>query len=121
LLGQLKKKNLVTVGFAADGFQIIVSHSGQYQTSYRLKTDTRPSGPGGRYDSTYTQDFTYEAGFGDLDECNGTMIDGKYTYVLTENFPFIPRCWKGAPDAGFKRKSPGGDHRFPPPHHRRTI
>lgn len=43
------------------------------RSSYRLKEGRRPrqDGPGGRFDGTYTPDFKYVAGTGDLDEANG--------------------------------------------------
>lgn len=109
--GMESEDGLVMVGYAADGFKMYVSPDESLKPSYRLKSGTRPSGeksPGGAYDGTYTQDFEYVAGSGDLDECNGRMIDGAYGYVLTRSFPFIPRCWKGAPDASFGRHAQGG-------------
>ena len=107
------------IGFAADGFPIY----GQYgyvnpdrksgmkklKSSYRIKNGTRPSGPGGRYNGKFTQDWAFVAGAGDLDQCNGRFAvtpeypDGTYHYVLTDSFPFIPRCWMGTPDASFMR------------------
>jgi len=49
------------IGYAADGFEI--HYVGNKQTSsYRLKPGTRPSGPGGKYDGTYVQDWEYVAG-----------------------------------------------------------
>jgi hypothetical protein len=59
------------------------------------------------YDGTFTQDFVYEKGHGDLDECNGTSgitpeyPDGTYYYVITKDFPFIPRKLKGTPNPSF--------------------
>ncbi|MES0879247.1 YHYH protein [Roseibium sp. SCP14] len=107
------------IGYAADGFPIY----GQYgysdpggksamkklKSSYRVKNGNRPSGPGGRYDGKFTQDWTYVAGAGDLDQCNGRFAvtpeypNGTYHYVLTDTFPFIPRCWMGSPDRSFLR------------------
>lgn len=51
-------------------------------------------------------------GAGDLDEANGRFgvtpefPQGTYHYVLTENFPFIPRQFKGTPDSSFFRRGP---------------
>ena len=32
---------------------------------------------------------------GDLDECNGAVVDGAYRYYVTPDTPFVPRCLKG--------------------------
>jgi hypothetical protein len=51
-------------------------------------------------------------GLGDLDETNGRTgvtpeyPNGTYYYVLTDNWPFIPRMFRGTADASFAR--PGG-------------
>jgi YHYH protein len=37
------------------------------------------------------------AGSGDLDNCNGITVDGEYAYIITHEFPLIPRCLKGEP------------------------
>jgi hypothetical protein len=97
------------VGYAADGHKVYASKTGEYKSSYQLKKGKRPDGgktPEGNYDGTYTQDYTYVAGSGDLDACNGMMHEGKYIYVATEGFPFIPRCWMAKPDKTFEKKSP---------------
>lgn len=97
------------VGYAADGFGIYTDpnvHSG-----YRLKSGLRPSGPGGRYDGTFVQDYEYVAVSGSLDECNGMEFEDEtgvslYRYYLTDEFPFVPRCHKGIADASFRKKNP---------------
>ncbi|WP_417671865.1 YHYH protein [Roseibium sp.] len=107
------------LGFAADGFPIYgpygysdpkqKSSVKKLKSSYRVKSGMRPSGPGGRYNGKFTQDWTYAAGSGDLDQCNGRFAvtpeypDGTYHYVLTDSFPYIPRCWMGTPDSSFTR------------------
>lgn len=116
------KKAPVLLGYAADGFPIYgpygyanSSKAGgklvKLDSSYQLKSGSRPagsSGPGGRYDGSYTQDYAYVAGGGDLDQCNGrTSVtkeypQGTYHYVLTDDFPFVPRCVMGTPDSSFK-------------------
>ncbi|EAV43717.1 hypothetical protein SIAM614_11353 [Stappia aggregata IAM 12614] len=112
------------LGFAADGFPIYgpYGYSDPKQTSglktlkssYSLKSGTRPGGPGGRYNGKFTQDWAYVAGAGDLDQCNGRFAvtpeypKGTYHYVLTDTFPFIPRCWMGNPDSSFLRLKRGG-------------
>jgi len=113
------------LGYAADGFPIYGPYGysdpkhpsavKKLKSSYVIKSGIRPSGPGGRYDGKFTQDWTYANRRGDLDQCNGRFAvtpeypKGTYQYVLTDTFPFIPRCWMGTPDASFmKLKGQGG-------------
>lgn len=146
LLGaQSSSKHSELIGYAADGFPIYVQYgykdpddpnSGikELHSSYKLRSGTRPSGPGGTYDGSFTQDYIYVAGAGDLDECNGRIgitpdyPNGTYTYFITTEFPLIPRCFKGTPDPSFNKQMsagsmPGrnmqGGHRSPPPPPRR--
>jgi len=126
---------MTLVGWAADGFPIYAkwgyrtagdSASGLavLKSSYRLKVGRRPAGdgqPGGTYDGSFVEDFEYVAGLGDLDECNGRsgvtpeFPGGTYYYVLTAEFPFIPRAFRGTPDPSFQRRGRPGDRRPPPP------
>ena len=107
LIRQLKNdsdEDLIMIGYAADGYKIKASKTSKYKSSYQLKSGSRQTGPGGRFDGTYTADFEYVRGSGDLDECNGLLTDGNnYSYILTPKFPFVPRCWKGQPDESFLR------------------
>ncbi len=124
LVHQLHGWNKVTlIGYAADGFPIYApwgysrandanSEVKLLRSSYRLKEGNRPSppaGPGGRYDGRYTGDFEYVEGYGDLDEANGRTgvtpeyPDGTYYYVVTEEFPFIGRLFRGRPDYSFRK------------------
>ena len=79
-----------------------------------MKTGTRQYGPRGAYIGAYVQDWEYATGTGDLDECNGRtggtpkFPGGTYHYVLTEDWPFIPRQYRGMPDDSFRRKGPPG-------------
>jgi len=108
------------IGYAADGFPIyapsgysdprdVHSPLKRLKSSYRVKEGTRPSGPGGKYDGSFTADYEYEIGHGDLDECNGRFTatteypKGIYCYFITDSFPYIPRFFKGTPDASFER------------------
>jgi arylsulfatase A-like enzyme len=100
------------VGFAADGFPIFGSWFDDNGTirkatsSYQLQTGPRPSGagePGGTYDGAYRDDYLYLQGSGDLDECNGMTVDGIYGYYIIEEFPYILGCFKGTPDASFRK------------------
>ena len=88
------------IGYAADGFPIHYSGS-KAQSSWQLKSGTRPNGPRGRYDGTYEQDWIYKAGSGNLDECNGATVDGNYMYFATDTYPFFPRCFKGTVSSDF--------------------
>jgi hypothetical protein len=111
------------IGFAADGFPIYARYgyadpsnasSGivTLQSGYQLKSGTRPDGPGGSYDGSYVADYEYASSLGDLDENNGRSgvtpeyPGGTYYYVVTDDFPFIPRRFAGSPDSGFARGAP---------------
>jgi hypothetical protein len=101
------------VGWAFDGFPIYALFGAdetgdtvRMRSSYRLKAGTRPVGddePGGVYDGTFTADYEYVAGLGDLDACNAAFVatpefpDGTWAYFLTETFPVVPRCFIGDP------------------------
>ncbi|QDU61293.1 hypothetical protein Pan216_21480 [Planctomycetes bacterium Pan216] len=121
------EKKMVLVGYAADGFPIYALHGHaepndaesdvvRLRSSYRLKKGSRPGGrggPGGRYDGTFVQDWEFVPGAGDLDEANGRVgvtpeyPEGTYYYVVTNEFPFIPRLYRGTPDESFARRGPG--------------
>lgn len=93
------------VGWAADGFEI--HYLGDAVTSsYRLRSGTRPTAPGGAFDGTYVQDWEYVAGSGTLDECNGAMVNGTYRYFATNTFPYFPHCLKGRTIMEFGRRRP---------------
>ena len=106
---------MTLVGFAVDGFPVyarygyttassaasaikIVKPSWQKKTvadAGRPSTTVFPMG-------TFTADYQYVAGSGDLDECNGRTgvtpeyPSGTYHYYITEAFPYIQRCIKGS-------------------------
>lgn len=122
----------VLLGYAADGFPIYTADAyaadgaptqpanKPYRSSYRLRAGARPVGPGspgGNYDGTFTADFEYIAGSGELDESNGRtgptpeFPKGTYYYAITAEFPFVPRSFRGVPDASFAH----GPRRGPPP------
>ena len=81
-------------------------------TSYRLKSGDRPgdgeSAPCGEYSGVYTNDYEFVDDLGELDSCNGrTGItpeypDGTYYYIISNNWPSIPRCLMGTPSNDFK-------------------
>ena len=118
-------KTMRQVGWAADGYPIYSTYGPtdpkdgasalkKLRSSWRLKKGTREAGPGGRYDGTFTADFEFVPGSGDLDATNGRLEvtpefpQGTYAYHITEEFPWIGRSWKGVPDPSFyKRMGPG--------------
>jgi hypothetical protein len=116
-------KEMRLIGWAADGFplythtaptdpQNLSSPLKKLHSSYQLKAGVRPDGPGGGHDGRFTADFEYVKGSGDLDECNGRtgvtpeFPDGTYYYCVTEQFPFLPRFWRGLPDESFAKGGP---------------
>ncbi len=116
---------MLLLGYAADGFPIYgpeapgaaddpASPTKRLRASYRLKDGKRKDGPGGRHDGMFVEDYEYVPGWGDLDECNGRTgptpeyPDGIYHYMLTDEFPYIPRLYRGKPDPSFKHGPPPG-------------
>jgi len=119
---------LMLLGWAADGFPIYgpwgherardpASGLRVLKASYQLKKGSRDAEraqPGGAYDGIFVEDFEYVAGSGDLDECSGRFgvtpefPEGIFHYVLTEDFPFVPRAFRGTPDPSFTRRGPPG-------------
>ena len=113
------------LGYAADGFPIygpecpgdptdVKSPTRRLRSSYRMRQGKRKDGPKGRFDGVFVEDFEFVEGHGDLDECNGRtgptpeFPEGTYYYVLTDEFPFIPRLFRGTPDLSFKHGPPPG-------------
>ena len=111
------------LGYAADGFPIyykyvyttandansgISAMTGSYGVKSGCRTGDGVSEPDGAYDGTYVQDYEYVAGSGTLDECNGRtgvtpeFPGGTYYYVITDDYPSVPRCFVGTPDDSFK-------------------
>ena len=77
------------------------------EPSFQLRAGNRPTGdgnPGGTYDGSFRDDYEYVEGSGDLDECNGMMINGVYGYYITDGFPYILACFKGTPDPSFNKR-----------------
>ncbi len=99
-------EDLVHVWFAKDGFSMYYSKSWAYEPSYTLSSELR-SWTSCEYrgldveidwsvpDGTYVSDWIFDESLWDLDECNGVIIDGEYSYLLTDDFPYIPRCLQG--------------------------
>ncbi len=107
-------KAMSLVGFAVDGFPIYGrygyidannSNSGikVLSSSYRKKASADAGRPATSIFpmGTFTPDYEYVAGLGDLDECNGRVgvtpefPKGIYYYMITDSFPYIQRCIKG--------------------------
>ena len=114
---------MVQVGWAADGFPVYYKYAytdasdagsalKEMTSSYQLKSGERPgdgvSAPCGTYNGKYEADYEFVSGKGDLDQCNGRFgvtpefPGGTYYYVITSDYPIIPRCLVGTPDASFK-------------------
>ncbi len=105
---------MTLIAWAADGFPIYARYgysdsnnansalkpmTGSYQfvsevSSSRPSVSIYPLG-------TFNQDWTYVAGSGDLDECNGRFgvtpefPEGIYHYYATDSYPYFQRCVKG--------------------------
>lgn len=119
------------IGLAADGFPIYAQYGytnrviAEQTSSYRIRFGTRDSGPGGLYDGTFIEDYYYVEGAGSLDACNGKDTvtpeypNGTYAYFITDEFPYVPRCWVGTPSkTGFEKQrpnNPGANGQRPPP------
>lgn len=132
-------KHSPLVGWAGDGFPIYVRTGyanprkkgavKALRSSYRLKTGTRPSGPGGEYNGWFNEDYEYVDGSGDLDAANGRVCvtpeypKGTYAYFLTEEFPAVPNAFAGAVATSFVKSGgaagpgagPGGGRPTGPP------
>ncbi len=107
------------VGFAPDGYPIYGHYFYDAQTSDLRKarsswttySNERETPQGSSISAPsiathirglFVEDWFYQAGLGDLDECNGmTDVYGNYGYYYTETYPYGPLCMKGQPDASF--------------------
>ncbi len=114
---KLAKGNAMTlVGFAVDGFPIYARYGYSsandassairvITASYRMKSTPSAGRPSTSTVAmgTFTQDYEYVSGLGDLDECNGRtgvtpeFPNGIYHYYITDGYPYIQRCVKGTP------------------------
>lgn len=114
---------MTQIGFAADGFPIYYkyAYSDAENTNsniiemtpcYELKTGTRPgdgiTAPCDVYTGVYSNDYQYVENLGHLDGANGRYgktpeyPEGTYYYMITTDFPSIPRYFKGTPSSDFK-------------------
>lgn len=114
---------MTLVGYAADGFPVYYKYAYTNATdansvvvamtsSYRLKSGKRPgdgvTAPCGSYDGVYSNDYEFVSGLGTLDQANGRegvtpeYPSGTYYYLITDDFPNIPRYFRGNPAPEFK-------------------
>ncbi|MAJ15198.1 MAG: hypothetical protein CMN44_09640 [SAR116 cluster bacterium] len=70
---------------------------------WSLKECLRHSGPLGRYDATYNEDYHYMGRTNKLDECNGVMYKDKYVYFITNTYPIVLRCLYGRVSSDFNK------------------
>ena len=129
LVSHIDGGKMFLTGWAADGFPIYykygysqadnnLSEVIELKSSYQLKSGQRTGdgihAPDGMYDGTYVRDFEYINGVGHLDQANGRFgvtpefPDGTYYYVITDEFPSLPRYFVGTPSQDFKIG--GGNH-----------
>jgi len=108
LIEKNTEEDLVHIGFAQDGFPIYFSKKETYKSSYKALAGEREGDNctyrthktidvfvKGHHDGTFLSDFEYVEGHGDLDECNGITVNGKYMYIVTNTFPYVSRCLMG--------------------------
>jgi hypothetical protein len=127
-----KGEDIIHIGFAHDGYPIYYSKSGKYKPSYQLVKTSRTGDictyrsptsemkkelKGTSPDGTFVSDWEYVKGLGQLDQCNGVTLDGKYVYFATDDYPYLGRCLMGeftqsGPPGGGK---PGDRPKGPPP------
>lgn len=119
----IDETTMTQIGYAADGFPIYYKYAYsdpndssseviEMTSSYQLKSGTRPgdgiTAPCGAYDGVYSNDYEYLETLGHLDEANGRFgatpeyPSGIYYYIVTDDFPSIPRFFKGTPSDDFK-------------------
>lgn len=121
---------MTIVGWAVDGFPIYARYGYSEASnessalkvitgSYQLVSNVSDSRPATELFElgTFTQDWEYVAGSGDLDECNGRFgvtpefPEGIYHYYSTDSYPYFQRCVKGFVEARQRRPDGGDDQR----------
>jgi hypothetical protein len=139
-----KGTDTILVGFAHDGFPIYYSKSGKYKPSFKLsdksrtgdvcsyrnpKTSMKKELKNTNPDGTFVSDWEYVKGLGNLDQCNGILLNARYVYFVTDGYPYVGRCLMGnykeqrppAPTPGQGGPPPGrpppdGNHPHPHKH-----
>ncbi|MDH7976097.1 YHYH protein, partial [Sphingomonas sp. AR_OL41] len=126
LLAQGGKAPAMTlIGWAVDGYPIYgrwghavasdpASALRPMRSSYRLKIRPDAGRPAVAMVpmGTFTQDYEYVAGSGDLDACNGRrdvtpeFPRGAYHYYVTDFYPYVQRCVMGKPARGTEQPPP---------------
>lgn len=118
-------ESMFLVGWAADGFPMYYKYGYEDPMnsksalvelipSYSLKVGDRGgdgvSAPNGKYDGTYIRDYQFIEGSGDLDKANGRygvtpeFPQGTYYYVITDEYPSLPRYLAGSVAKQFEIK-----------------
>lgn len=122
----VKPGRMTLIGWASDGYPIygryghaVASDAASplrpMRSSYRLKSAPDAGRPATSIApmGTFTQDYAYVAGSGDLDECNGRsdvtpeFPKGAYHYYATDGYPYLQRCTKGRPARMPEDRPPG--------------
>ena len=114
---------MTLIGYAADGFPVYYKYAYSLANnsssdvsimtpSYQLKSGNRPgdgiTSPCDIFNGIYSNDYEYVYGLGTLDEANARngvtpeYPNGTYYYVITDEFPSIPRYLRGTPSEDFK-------------------
>jgi hypothetical protein len=107
-------RKMVLVGWAGDGFPVYARYcyTNANDATSALKVCTGSfvrdtTADSGRPSTTlvplgaFLSDWTYTAGSGDLDDCNGRtgvtpeFPNGIYYYMATDSYPYFSRCLKG--------------------------
>ena len=131
--GMLSEQNLAgesmqLIGWAVDGCPLYARYGYSdadagtselriMEPSYQLKATPDPDRPSVDLVpmGTFSQDYEYVEGSGDLDECNGRFAatpefpEGIYHYYTTDIYPFVQRCVKGTPDPSARSGPPEDD------------
>ena len=109
------------IGFAGDGFPVFGTCFADETSSVRAATSsyvlrsgqrqdvagyTTPYAVGNvisdNYDGQFIGDYEYVAGSGDLDQCNGMSVEGRYGYYVTAGYPYVLSCLSGAANRQFR-------------------
>ena len=99
----LRNSDTSLVGYAGDGFEVHY-RPGEKISGWVLRKGKRPAGsPPGFYNGFFNEDYQFVASNNKLDRCNGGILNGKYTYFITDEYPYLPRCLYGKISPDFNR------------------